>query len=184
MKKYHWGIIVRNMLYNILRPLFLRLHFNSIRIGFLRLFNKNIVGKNVYIERKCDIKAPWSIRIGSNVVINKNVLLDGRGGLEIGNNVDVAQDTIIWTAQHDYNDDYHKYITGKVVIDDYVWIASRSMILPGVSIGRGAVIAAGAVVTKDVLPMELVGGVPAKVLGHRKSKLLYTLYNDSRNNKK
>ena len=182
MKKYHFKIIIRNFLFDFLRHVLLRAHSNNIRICFLKLFNKNIVGKNVYIARKCDIKSPWGIRIGSNVVINKNVLLDGRGGLEIGDNVDIAQDTMIWTAQHDYNDDYHKYVTNKVVVGDYVWLASRSMILPGVTIGRGAVVAAGAVVNKNVLPMELVGGVPAKVIGHRKSGLLYKLHIDSRNN--
>lgn len=178
MKKYHFEIIARSWLYDVMKPLFLRLPSNSLRIVFLQLFNRKVVGKNVYIAPKTDIREPWKIFMGSNIVINKNVLLDGRGGLEIGNNVDIAQDTIIWTAQHDYNDDYHKYITGKVVIGDYVWLASRTMILPGVIIGKGAVVAAGAVVSKDVKTMELVGGVPAKVLGIRKSKLLYTLHKE------
>ena len=175
MKQYHFGIIARSILYDLMRPLFLRLHSNRLRILFLKLFNNRIVGKNVFIARKTDIRAPWKIVIGSNVVVNKNVIIDGRGGLEIGSNVDIAQDTVIWTAQHDYNDDYHKFVTERVVVGDYVWLASRTMILPGVTIGKGAVVAAGSVVTKNVGSMELVGGVPARVIGTRKSKLLYTL---------
>ena len=182
-KHYHIGVIVRNILFSAFCHLFMRSHFNGIRICFLRSF-KSHIGKHVFIARKTDVKAPWSIRIGNNVIVNKNVLLDGRGGLEIGDNVDIAQDVFIWTAQHDYNDDYHKYITGKVVINDYAWLASRSMILPGVTVGRGAVVAAGAVVTKDVEAMALIGGIPAKVIGHRESRLLYTLHKESGKNKK
>ena len=109
------------------------------------------------------------------MIINKYVVLDGRGGLTIGSNVDVAQDTFIWTAQHDYNCDYHKYIHGSVVIEDYVWLASRCTLLPGITIGKGAVVASGAVVSRSVEPMRVVGGIPAKVIAERRSKLLYTL---------
>jgi maltose O-acetyltransferase len=92
----------------------------------------------------------------------------------IGNNVDIAQETNIWTLEHDIHDDYHRDKGGDVIIEDYVWIASRVTILPGVTIGRGAVIAANAVVTKDVPSMAVAGGVPARVIGERKSKLRYT----------
>ena len=64
--------------------------------------------------------------------------------------------------QHDPDSDDHKVCGGKVVIEDNVWIAPRAVILPGVTIGKGAVIATCSVVTKDVSPMTLVGGVPAK----------------------
>jgi len=117
-----------------------------------------------------------NISIGNNSIINKNVLLDGRGGkLIIGDNVDIAQETNIWTLEHDVHDDYHKDIGGDVIIEDYVWIASRVTILPGVTIGRGAAVAANAVVTKDVASMSIVGGIPAKAIGYRKSQLKYTL---------
>jgi maltose O-acetyltransferase len=117
-----------------------------------------------------------NISIGNNSIINKKVLLDGRGGkLIIGNNVDIAQETNIWTLEHDVHDDNHKDIGADVIIEDYVWIASRVTILPGVRIGRGAVVASCAVVNKDVLPMAIVGGIPAKVIGTRKSGLEYIL---------
>ena len=103
-------------------------------------------------------------------------MLDGRGGkIIIGNNVDIAQETNIWTLEHDVNSDTHGVIAANVIIEDYVWIASRATILPGVKIGRGAVIATGSIVTKDVPPMQIYGGVPAKQIGIRKSKLLYSL---------
>ena len=126
--------------------------------------------------RDINILFPSNIIIGNNSVINSKVLLDGRGGnIIIGNNVDIAREVNIWTLEHDPHDDYHRTKGGNVIIEDYVWIASRVTILPNVKIGKGAVIASGAVVTKDVPSMAIVGGVPAKVIGTRKSKLKYEL---------
>lgn len=124
-----------------------------------------------------DIRNGKNISIGGNCVINSKVLLDGRGGkILIGNNVDIAQETNIWTLEHDAQSDTHSTKGGNIRIEDYVWIASRVTNLPGVTIGKGAVIAACSLVTKDVLPMTIVGGVPAKEIGKRNSTLNYTLH--------
>lgn len=148
--------------------------FHIIRYAFFRKIVKSC-GKHVYIGRNVDIRRPSRIVIGDHVVINSRVLLDGRNWLVIGNNVDIAQEVNIWTMQHDYNDDYHSCVGGETYIDDYVWLGSRCTILPGVKVGRGAVVACGAVVTKDIQEMNVVGGVPARILAERKSGLLYTL---------
>ena len=119
---------------------------------------------------------PSHITIGMHSIINSYCQLDGRGGsIFIGNNVDIAQETNIWTLEHDPNDNNHVTCCGNVIIDDFVWIASRVTILPEIHIGRGAVIACGAVVTKDVPEMAIVGGVPAKIIGTRENKLEYIL---------
>jgi maltose O-acetyltransferase len=124
----------------------------------------------------CEVRSPRKIAIGDNCVINRGVLLDGRGGLlSLGDNVDIAQEAVIWTLGHDPHDDNRCDKGGPVTIGDYAWIGHRSIIMPGVTIGRGAVIAAGAVVTRDVPTMAIVAGVPAKVIGQRRSKLLYTM---------
>lgn len=134
------------------------------------------VGKNTNFLMGIEFRNPKNISISSNSIINKRVLLDGRGGeLIIGNNVDIAQETNIWTLEHDVHSDTHKATGSDVIIEDNVWIASRVTILPGVTIGNGAVVAANSVVTKDVLPMTIVGGVPGKKIGERKSKLTYKL---------
>ncbi len=134
------------------------------------------IGKGTSLLCNVRFDCPNNISLGDNVVVNSNVYLDGRGGkLLIMSNVDIATEVNIWTLEHDVHDDYHVAAGADTIIEDYVWIASRATILPGVRIGRGAVIASGAVVTKDVPAMAIVGGVPAKVIGERKSKLLYQL---------
>lgn len=150
------------------------LPFYSIRTGWLKIFLKRLGRKNA-IKRKVDIRLPSRIEIGDNNTINQNVLLDGRGGLCIGNNVDIAQEVNIWTAEHDYNSSQYEGVTGKVIIEDYVWVASRATILPGCTLHKGSVVAAGAVVTKDVPSMAIVGGVPARIIGWRNCELKYRL---------
>jgi maltose O-acetyltransferase len=167
MKRLFWGI------YRFFNAVIMWIPFKFLRWIFFKIFLGHC-GRNIYFSRNVEVRYPGNVFIGNNVVINKKVLLDGRGDkLIIGNNVDIAQECNIWTMDHDPHSDYHLTESKTVVIEDFVWIASRSTILPGVRIGLGAVVASGAVVTKDVPANMIVGGVPAKILGKRKSKLLY-----------
>lgn len=153
-----------------------KIPFNFIRLFFLRFYI--VLGKdsNVCSHTKIlsDSLRRCHIQIGDNCVINPECLLDGRGGnIIIKNNVDIARGTWIYTLEHDPQSDYYSTKSGDVIIEENVWIASRVIILPGVTIGMGSVIAAGAVVTKNIPPMSIAGGVPAKVIGIRKSKMQY-----------
>lgn len=153
----------------------MRIPFHSVRYILLRPVIGRL-GKHDEICRSIEFTNPRNIYIGSYCTINKHCLLDGRGGkIRIGNSVDIAQETNIWTLQHDHNDDKHISVGGDVTIEDNVWIASRVTILPGVILGKGSVVACGAVVTKDVPPLAIVGGVPAKIIGYRKNKLEYRI---------
>lgn len=116
------------------------------------------------------IRSPKGISIGEGCSIGPKVLLDGRKGLTIGKNVTIAYEAIVWTLNHDYNDIHFCGKGAPVVINDYAWICSRSIILPGITIGEGAVVASGAVVTKDVPPYAVVAGVPARIIGQREKK--------------
>lgn len=154
--------------------LIMKLPISYLRIFFIKPFCK--ISFKSFIGRNCEIKFPRHVKIGVHTNINKNCLLDGRGAnIIIGDNVDIAQESRIWTCEHDYNDNNHGPKVGDVVIEDYVWIASNCTILPGVHIGRGAVIATGAVVTKDVNENEIVGGIPAKKIGERMNQCNYVL---------
>lgn len=134
------------------------------------------IGNPVEICRNVEIRCPWRVIIRSNSSINKNVLIDARGGtVEVGQCVDIAQETNIWTLQHDYNDKDYKAYGKPVVIEDYVWLASRVTVLPGVRIKKGAVVASGSIVTKDVEEYTVVAGIPAKKIGERSKDLSYSL---------
>ena len=141
----------------------------SIPLHFVRRLWMNMllkeVGEKCVFLRHIRTHTPWRITIGNDVVINRNVMLDGRKGMVIGDSVDIGEYVTIWSLQHDPSDDNHCTCGDKLIIEDHVWIAPRCIILPGVKIGRGAVVATGAVVTKDVAPMTIVGGVPAVRIG-------------------
>jgi acetyltransferase-like isoleucine patch superfamily enzyme len=113
------------------------------------------------------------IEIGDNVVVNRKVYLDGRIGIKIGNNVSISPEVYIVSMEHDPNDPLFATRGGVVTIDDHVWIGSRAMILPGIHVGQGAVVAAAAVVTKNVEPYQIVAGVPARPIGERSRQIDY-----------
>jgi maltose O-acetyltransferase len=165
---------VRLFLFN---KIFNKIPFANVRNTFARHYL--VLGKDSNILMNVEILngslKKSQIQIGDNSAVNSRCLLDGRvGTITIGNNVDIARETNIFTLEHDPNSDFHDSRSGNVVIEDYVWIASRVTILPGVKIGRGAVVASNAVVTKDVEPYSIVAGIPAKKIGVRTSNLKYT----------
>lgn len=100
--------------------------------------------------KRPDIRNPKGVELGDGVSIGPKVLLDGRKGLTIGKNATIAYEAIIWSLNHDYNDIHFCGKGAYVNIGEYAWICSRSIILPGVSVGKYAVVASGAIVTKDV----------------------------------
>ncbi len=131
------------------------------------------IGKGSRIHIGAKFFYPANITIGKGTIIGDNIFLDGREKLIIGDHVDIASGVMILNSEHDINsEDFHATV-GSVIIEDYVFIGPRVIILPGVKIGKGAIVAAGAVVTKDVSEFAIVGGVPAQVIGERKIQDLH-----------
>ncbi len=113
---------------------------------------------------------PRNIKVGDGTIIGYGCFIDGRDQVTIGNHTSVASEVMIYSSEHDVSAaDFHA-TCAPVSIGNYVFVGPRAIILAGVKIGDGAVVAAGAVVTKDVGAGEIVGGVPAKVIGERKLK--------------
>lgn len=131
------------------------------------------IGRGSTIHTMMRLYDPRNISIGSDTIIGEGAVLDGREKLTIGDHVDIASEVMIYNSEHNIDAEHFAadsgIINAPVTIDDYVFIGPRAIILPGVSIGKGAIVAAGAVVTKDVAPGAIVGGVPAKVIGERKN---------------
>lgn len=155
--------------------------FNRILFGGLRRFFARhylTLGHNANILTGVEILNSRPDRhfivIGENSIVNARCLLDGRHKpITIGANVDIGRECAIFTLEHDPHSDDHAVRSGAVDIEDYAWIAARVTILPGVRIGRGAVVGAGSVVTRDVLPAAIVAGNPAVQVGTRRSGLKY-----------
>jgi putative colanic acid biosynthesis acetyltransferase WcaF len=118
---------------------------------------------------------PEGLRIGAHSTLGNDGFYDGREGITIGECVSIAGDVRIYTREHVLDDPNFGETGGPVTIQDYAVIGSRVTILPRVTIGTGAVVAAGAVVTKDVPPYHVVGGVPAKFIRERSRDLRYRL---------
>ncbi|MDZ4227651.1 MAG: acyltransferase [Candidatus Levybacteria bacterium] len=146
---------------------FVPCHF--VRRFFYRL-GGIVIGSGSTMHMGARFYNPWNIKIGEDSIVGEGVILDGRDKLIIGNHVDIATDVMIYNAQHNIKDPNFCAISAPVVIQDYVFIGPRAIILPGVTIKKGAVIGAGAVVTRDVEVGIIVGGVPAKQIGVREIK--------------
>ena len=116
---------------------------------------------------------PSGVTIGQDCNIGTDAFLDGRRGINIGNNVATGAEVIIYTLQHDMDSPTFEVSGGPVTIEDYVYIGARAIILPGIQIGRGAVVAAGAVVSHDVPAYAIVAGVPARFVRERRRDLNY-----------
>jgi maltose O-acetyltransferase len=114
--------------------------------------------------------------LGERNVINYGCVFDGRRySLRTGNDVSIGPEAAILTLSHDPQSSEFADKGGEVKIGDRVWIAYRAIILPGIEIGEGAIVAAGAVVTRDVAPFSIVAGVPARPVGVRSQNLVYSL---------
>lgn len=142
---------------------------HTLRLLIYRLAGIKI-GKGSKIHMWCNFFDPSGISIGEGSIIGDHAFLDGRDSLKIGNNVDIASGVMIYNSQHDAASVDFGAVYGKVKIEDYVFIGPRAIILPGVTVGKGAVVAAGAVVTKNIPSFTIVAGVPAVKIGERKNK--------------
>lgn len=140
----------------------------------IRRFYYRIAGMQIGSGSSIHIGARFyelgNIKIGQDSIIGEKVVLDGRDKIIIGDHVSMATEVMIYNAEHDVHDENFEPKTEPVVIEDYVFIGPRAIILPGIKIGKGAVVGAGAVVTKDVPEFSIVGGVPAQVIGERQNK--------------
>lgn len=143
---------------------FLPLH--RARLGILRVAGMSI-SPSAVIYHGYQIRKARKISVSHRVVIGDRAILDGRGGLIIEEDVNLSTAVHIWTGQHDWQDPDFRFTSAPVLIRRHAWISARATVLPGVTIGEGAVVAAGAVVSTDVPAWKLVGGVPAKVIADR-----------------
>ena len=116
------------------------------------------------------IKSPKNLVVGFRSSISPNSFIDAGGGIIIGDFVMISHMVSINSVSHQTTPPYHKIVKAKTIIGNYAWIGANSIIMEGIEIGEGAIVAAGAVVTKSVPPWTVVAGVPAKHIRKIKRK--------------
>lgn len=146
--------------------------FWSWRRAYMRRLKMHI-GAGTFIMKHNYIITPQQLSIGDHSHINRGCLIDARGRIEIGSNVSISHNVNLVTGSHDLNAPNFQAKFLPIRIEDYAWIGINATILQNTTIGRGAVVCAGAVVTKDVQPYDVVAGIPAHKIGTRTKELKY-----------
>jgi putative colanic acid biosynthesis acetyltransferase WcaF len=153
-----------------------RIPIASMRMKFYALLGVRFENRKTgVIMLSTEIRAPHKLYIGRNSAIGRHCTIDARGGVTIGQDVNISSHARLQTAKHLIDDPDFMHDYSPITVGDRAWIAEASIVLGGVNIGEGAVVAAGAVVTKDVEPFTVVGGVPAQPIRMRSEDLRYHL---------
>lgn len=173
-EKYTDSLTVRNKLgrlcWNVFSALFFRPLagpvFRYWRSFLLRLWGAK-VGRRCAVSASAKIWAPWNLELGDYVAVGARAEIYNVAKIAIGSNVTISQDAYLCTASHDISKLKKPLFFSPISVGDSAWVAAKAIVLPGVTIAEGSVVAAGAVVTKDVEPWTVVGGNPAKVIKKR-----------------
>lgn len=134
--------------------------FYGLKNALLRLFGAKI-GNGVELKPCVNIKYPWLLTIGDHVWIGEDVWIDNLVMITIGSNVCLSQGALLLTGSHDYKKPAFNLITGKVTLEDGVWIGAKSIVNAGITVGSHAVLTSGSVATKNLDSYGVYQGNPA-----------------------
>lgn len=141
---------------------------SSLKVGLLRLFGAHI-GQGVVIKPHVRIKFPWRLVVGDHCWIGQEAWIDNLAGTRLGDHVCISQGAYLCTGGHDHRQPAFDLITRPIEIANGGWVGARAILLPGVTIGPQAVVAAGSVIHRDIGPGEIVAGNPAVLIGKSSS---------------
>lgn len=146
----------------------------ALREAYFVVALRNSCEHPVSLHRHLRLFCVGGVSIGRGTTINRGATLDGRGGLSIGSNVSISEGVKLLTATHDVHSPSFALQLRPVCVANWVWIGVDAIVLPGVSVGEGAVVGAGSVVTRDVEPYTVVAGNPATTRALRQRGLDYS----------
>jgi putative colanic acid biosynthesis acetyltransferase WcaF len=168
MRKYPVSVQLRRLAWGLGR-LLIRLSPRPCfgwRRFVLRLFGAR-VGAHVNVYPSTHLYMPWNVEIGEWAALGEDVLVYSLGKVSIGRSVTLSYRAHVCAGTHDLNDPALPLLKPPVTIEDGVWVGTEAFIGPGVRVGRAAIVGARAVVVKNVGPLEIVGGNPARIIGRR-----------------
>lgn len=157
---------LKMVMWRILNASVFRILPRNVRHALLRLCGARI-GRRCAIYPTVKIYAPWNLYVSDGVVIGPRVEIYNKCSVRIGEQAVISQDSFICTASHNVNSKSMALTLKPIKIEAQAWVASRAIILPGVTIAEGGVVAAGSVVSKNVAEWTVVGGNPAKEIKKR-----------------
>lgn len=146
------------------------------RMRAYRMFGVTLADpKTGIIMLGTEVLDPERLAIGHRSIVGRGCLIDARGGIEIGDDVNISSCSRLMTAKHVIHDPEFPAAFDSIVVRRRAWIALGATVLGGVTIGEGAIVAANATVTRDVPPFAVVAGTPATVVGERHQPQTYQL---------
>lgn len=166
-KRFVWGIVWRTVCFLTPNRGFAPLR--RIRTKTARIFGAKI-GLHSSLSSSCEIWYPNNLKMGTWSIISEKCNVYSVDKITIGDRVAISREAFLCAASHDITSPTMELTHAPITIGSDAWIGARAIVLPGVTIGEGAVVAAGAVVTKDVEPWAVVGGNPAKFIKWRELK--------------
>jgi len=140
--------------------------FYGWRTFLLRLFGAKI-GKSNFIYPSAKVWAPWLLETEDVVTIGRGVEVYNPGGVKLAHHTIIAQDAYLCGATHDYNKFTFDYISKPIESEPYAWVCAHAIVLPGVRLGEGCVLGAGAVTSKSLEPWTVYAGNPSKAVAKR-----------------
>jgi putative colanic acid biosynthesis acetyltransferase WcaF len=158
-----WGLVWLLLFRPTPRP------FHAWRAFLLRIFGAKL-GRKCHIYAGARIWAPWNLVCGDGVGIADGAEIYNPAPVTIGDYAVVSQGAFLCGASHDYNQDTFPMIWAPIQIGAYAWIAARSTVQMGVTVGEGSVLGLGAIATSNLAPWRVYAGIPARPVGHRQPR--------------
>ena len=139
---------------------------NAWRLVILRLFGARIYGRP-FVHGRARVQQPWNLTLHHRACLGENSVAYSLGKIEIGPDATIAQDVYLCTGTHDFTSPSLALLTAPIHVGQGAFVGARSFVLPGINLGKGCVIGAASVVTKDVPAYAIVAGNPARLIGQR-----------------
>lgn len=160
---------IKQIIWFIINAVFFKtsvLPLSGLKISLLRLFGAK-VGKGVNIKPSVNIKYPWRLKLGDYVWIGENVWIDNLDDIVIGSHSCISQGALLLCGNHNYKKETFDLITGKIILEEGVWIGAMSTVCPGVICKSHSILTVGSVATKDLDAYGIYQGNPAQKVRER-----------------